>query len=64
MPTTTEREFNNLKGFQDFRLKNSSRKCQNLVSTVVFEPNSLDSGWKFGGWSVEFRYRTPLSCPS
>ena len=40
----TERDGNNSKGFQDFRLKNGSSLGQNLALTVSCVPNALDSG--------------------
>ena len=33
--TATERRGNNLKGFEDFRLKNGSRQCQIWTLTVL-----------------------------
>ena len=40
--STRERE--DLKGFKHLCLKNSSSQGQNLASTVIFVPTSLDSG--------------------
>jgi hypothetical protein len=42
--TVAEREGNNSGGFTDFFLKNGSRLGHDLVSTVLFVSNSLDSG--------------------
>ena len=42
--TTSEQDGNELKGFEDFCLKNGSSRSQNLALTVSFVPNSLDSG--------------------
>jgi len=39
-----EREWNHLKGFQDFCLKNGSSQGQNLALAAICVPNSLDTG--------------------
>ena len=39
-----ERRGNNEQGATDMRLKNGSSQNQNLASTVLCVPNSLDSG--------------------
>ena len=40
----TEREKNNVKSLEDFRLKNGSSPGQNLAVTFLCMPSSLDSG--------------------
>jgi len=40
--TASEREENNLEGFEDFGLQQDTRQGHNLA---LFEPNLLDSGW-------------------
>ena len=42
--TAAERQGNNLKGLEDFRLENGSSQGQNLALTFFFVTNSLDTG--------------------
>ena len=42
--TAAERGGNDLKGCEDFRIENGSRRGLNLALTVLFVPSSLDSG--------------------
>ena len=44
LATAAERERDNLKYFKSFCLKNGSSGGNNLALTVLFAPNSLDSG--------------------
>ena len=61
MQTAAEREENNLKQFKDFCLKNGSSQGQNLTLTVLFIPNSLDSGQLNQWWFSQPSTPTPLS---
>ena len=43
----SKREGNNANGCEDFCLENSASQGQNLALTVLFVPNSLDSGYRW-----------------
>jgi len=45
MSSASEQEGNTTNGFKDFGTENGPSQGQNLAWTVLFEPNSLDTGY-------------------
>jgi len=57
-----ERGGNSLNDFRDMRTENGSNQGRNLALTLLFVPNSLDSGWWVTGTVLNLRTTTSQKC--